>query len=268
MLVTRALVERLESVEVETVSRLVRSLAPAAADPVPEWSPWGGGLLVAMGPRRYVNRAVGVTLDELSPGAVSTICSWFSDRGVPPAVQLSSWAGRSTVDALTGAGFGPAWCRSVLALDLSGPAPGPPDAGATVDDVEVLVVDDDDRAAAASAVMSDDQDDPSTTAEFMAADRGSRGTTQLLARVAGQVVGCGSLTVVGTTAWLGAAGTLPRARGRGVQTALLRHRLHMARAAGCDLVGVTASVGSTSVRNLQRVGFGLVQEQWVLQRGR
>lgn len=269
MIVTQDLVARLESVEVETVGRLVVSLAVAAVDPVPEAMPWGRGLLVATGPRRYVNRAVGVSLDELSSGSVADLGAWFLERGLVPAVQLSSWAPTTTVEVLAAAGFAPAWCRSVLALtDVhAGAASGPDPAGQVDERVEVVTVDDA-QAARAAAVMAADQDDPATAVEFMAADRGSRGTTQLLARLDGRVVGCGSLTVMGRTAWLGAAATLSGARRRGVQTALLRHRLQIARDAGCDLVGVTASVGSTSSRNLQRLGFGLVQEQWVLRQRR
>ncbi len=266
MLLTRDLVERLESVEVETVARLVESLAVTAVDPVPSALTWGRGLLVATGPRRYVNRAVGVSLDELSVGSVAELGAWFLERGLVPAVQLSSWAPTTTVQALTAAGFAPAWCRSVLARDLTdvhvGAAAGP--GGRVDDDVEVTTVTDEEQSAEAAEVMADGQDDPATAVEFMAADRRSGGTTQLLARLDGRVVGCGSLTVVGRSAWLGAAATLTEARGRGVQTALLRHRLQLARDAACDLVGVTASVGSTSSRNLQRLGFGLVQEQWVL----
>ena len=113
--------------------------------------------------------------------------------------------------------------------------------------------------------------DRTTSDEFMGADREAAGSTQLLALIDGQPVGCGSLSVVGAvgarTGWLGAAATIPSARRRGVQTALVRHRLQLAVEAGCDLVGATASVGSTSARVLMRCGLSLVQEQWIVQRG-
>jgi GNAT superfamily N-acetyltransferase len=54
-----------------------------------------------------------------------------------------------------------------------------------------------------------------------------------------------------------AAATLPAARGRGCQTALLRRRIADAARAGCDLVVVQASPGSGSQRNLQRIGLEL-----------
>jgi GNAT superfamily N-acetyltransferase len=260
VLVTRGLVERLEHVEAETVSRLVEALRELATDPVPQSRPFGSGVLAATGAQRYVNRAVGVGLDELDDGAVADLVAWFRERGVPPAVQLSSWAPTVTVAALAGAGFVPAWCRSVLAVDpVAVPVP------ATDPALEVVVVHDDAQARAAVDVMTAEQADRTTGEEFMRADRACEGTTQLLARLDGTPVGCGSLTLVGRTGWLGAAATIPAARRRGVQTALLHARLTLARRAGCDLVGVTASVGSQSARNLQRLGFGLVQDQWVVQ---
>jgi GNAT superfamily N-acetyltransferase len=259
--VTRELVERLELVEAETVSRLVGAMRTFATDPVPESRPFLSGVLATTGPQRYVNRAVGVGLDALDPDAVTELVGWFGERGLPGAVQLSSWAPAVTVSSLGDAGFVPAFCRSVLAVD---PVAVP--VGADDPAIEVVVVRDDAQAAAASAVMTAELGDGRGVGEeFMRADRACEGTTQLLALLDGRPVGCGSLTLVGRSGWLGAAATVAAARRRGVQTALLHARLRLALEAGCDLVGVTASVGSQSARNLQRLGFGLVQDQWVVQ---
>ncbi len=54
---------------------------------------------------------------------------------------------------------------------------------------------------------------------------------------------------------LAATATLPEFRGRGCQTALLHQRLADAAAAGCDLVVSEAPPGSTSQRNMERVGL-------------
>lgn len=278
MLMTRALVERFEQVEVATVDALVDALVrTGCADPVPTATPLGSGVLVLSGAQRYVNRAVGVTLDELTRRDVDALVRHYAAAGLPAAVQLSSWAPAGTVARLGAAGFVPSWCRSVLAVDLRS-APVPPTAdrpGATSPDVEVVEVGNSSalHAAAADVMVAEALaagSDRGTSDEFMAADRVARGTTQLLALLEGRPVGCGSLSVMrtaaGTTGWLGAAATVPDARRRGVQTALVRHRLRLAAEAGCDLVGVTASVGSTSTRVLQRCGFAVVQDQWVVQR--
>lgn len=227
------------------------------------------------GARRYVNRAVGVTLDELTPDDVRTLVRHYADAGLPAAVQLSSWAPAPTVAALGAAGFVPAWCRSMLVVDPR--VTLATDRTDYSDDrrIQIVEVGDDatlstsvaDVMAAEALVTGADR---TASDEFMAADRRTDGTTQLLALIDGQPVGCGSLSVVGAAharmGWLGAAATVPSARRRGVQTALARHRLQLASDAGCDLVGATASVGSTSSRVLQRCRFSLVQEQWIVQR--
>lgn len=272
-------IRRLEAAEAATVLALVNALAgTGCTDPVPSAVPLASGFLVITGARRYVNRAVGVTLDELSPDDVDTIVHHYTDADLPAAVQMSSWAPVTTVSALSAAGFAPAWSRSMLAADLRDPitpslsALPAPSASHGLEIVKVGA--DTTRAAQAADVMVDETrgtgDDRTTSDEFMAADLHAPGTTQFLALVDGQPVGCASLWVVDAdgvrTGWLGAAATIPSARGRGVQTALVRHRLQLAADAGCDLAGATASVGSTSSRVLRRCGLALVQEQWVVQR--
>jgi hypothetical protein len=49
-----------------------------------------------------------------------------------------------------------------------------------------------------------------------------------------------------------------RARGRGLQLALIRHRLQRAAQLGCDLASASVLPGGSSNRNYQRAGFQLV----------
>jgi len=258
VLITRGLVERLEAVEVEVDARLARALATVTNDPAVAVHPLGRGVLIATGPDRYVNRAVGITLDALGPDDVDEVVGWYSDRGLPAAVQLSPWAPALTVASLGSGGFLPRESRSVLVRPTvdAGPVGGA--------QVRLVQVDDATAADARDVMAAEAGPDRSVSDEFMAADRACEGTVQLLALLGGRPVGCGSMTTVGGTAWLGAASTVPDARRRGVQAALVAHRLDLAREQGCHLVGATATVGSDSARNLQRLGFRLVQDQWVL----
>lgn len=86
--------------------------------------------------------------------------------------------------------------------------------------------------------------------------------TLLLASLHGEPVGASSVLVHdlparGRVASLGGTTTLVPQRRRGVQLALLRHRLALAAEAGCDLAVVTADPGSSSGRNARRAGFAL-----------
>jgi hypothetical protein len=68
-------------------------------------------------------------------------------------------------------------------------------------------------------------------------------------------IATGSLGVVDGVAMLAGASTIPTARGRGAQALLLATRLRDARARGCDVAMIVASVGSQSQRNAERNHF-------------
>jgi GNAT superfamily N-acetyltransferase len=72
-------------------------------------------------------------------------------------------------------------------------------------------------------------------------------------------------TVQGVAAFHGTA-TRAEMRGRGLQTALLAHRLHAAARAGADLASVFVTPGSGSERNVERAGFRMVGARLTLTR--
>jgi GNAT superfamily N-acetyltransferase len=84
---------------------------------------------------------------------------------------------------------------------------------------------------------------------------GRPGWTQVVAYDGDEPVAVGGLHVAGRTGWVGAAATLPRARGRGAQSALLALRLRLAAEQGADRVSVKADRRTASLRNLERAGF-------------
>jgi len=65
------------------------------------------------------------------------------------------------------------------------------------------------------------------------------------------------LTPGSSTAYLCGAATLPEARGRGAQSALLAERMSLAARLGATYVTAKAAPGSSSSRNLERTGFAV-----------
>jgi GNAT superfamily N-acetyltransferase len=65
------------------------------------------------------------------------------------------------------------------------------------------------------------------------------------------------MSIRGGVALLFGDATLPEARGRGVQQALIGHRLRLASEAGCEWAMASVLPGSGSHRNYERMGFGL-----------
>lgn len=224
--------------------------------------PLGDGVLVALGKGRYVNRAIGVGPD-LDGGALDVIERFFSARGLPGSVQLTSWASEETLERLSSRGYLPEWFRSVFAMALPGPDVAPP-----VDGIEIVVVDDrnlDDWLA----VLADGNEiatpeGRAVSDEFGRAAHHAAGSTDLLALVDGEAVGCGSLQVASGVGMFGGAATRPSHRGRGVQGALLQHRMRLAADLGCDLVASTALPAGASARNIQRHGLHLVDTQLLM----
>ena len=76
-----------------------------------------------------------------------------------------------------------------------------------------------------------------------------------LAELDGQAVATGALSIWEGVALLAGASTVPEARRRGAQLALLDARLAYANAHGCDLAMMCAAPGSASQRNAERQGF-------------
>jgi GNAT superfamily N-acetyltransferase len=81
------------------------------------------------------------------------------------------------------------------------------------------------------------------------------GFRRYIAMLDGEPAAVAGLFLHGETAILDPAATLRRARGRGLQQALIRHRLAEAAAAGCDLASVETGWATISHRNQQRAGF-------------
>ncbi|HEX8559557.1 MAG TPA: GNAT family N-acetyltransferase [Pyrinomonadaceae bacterium] len=76
-----------------------------------------------------------------------------------------------------------------------------------------------------------------------------------LAELGGRAVATGAMSVCEGVALLAGASTVPEARGRGAQLALLDARLRFAAGLGCDLAMMCALPGSASQRNAERQGF-------------
>jgi GNAT superfamily N-acetyltransferase len=83
------------------------------------------------------------------------------------------------------------------------------------------------------------------------------GGTSLFAHMGGDAVGTAGVSMHNGVALLFADSTLPEARGRGVQQALIRERLKMAARGGCEWAMACVLPGSGSHRNYERCGFDL-----------
>jgi ribosomal protein S18 acetylase RimI-like enzyme len=79
--------------------------------------------------------------------------------------------------------------------------------------------------------------------------------TLYFARIDGRPAAAAKLFVKDGVGYFADAATRPEFRGRGLQTALLRHRAALAAQAGAELIYSQAASGSVSQHNMERIGM-------------
>lgn len=266
MIIDATLFERLETSAAALSARIADVMVATRVPGATAAVPWRGGMLVALGAGRYINRAVGFGGAEVSANDVTAAEEYFRDAGVPSMIEVSSWASASLLTVLGDRRYRPSWTRNVFAATPAEVSLVERSDASHVDvDVDVVVVDDD-LLGAWQRVLADGNGlikdaDRAISDEFALARYQAPDAPILLAYVDGKVAGCGSIEVINGVGWVGGAATDPSFRGRGVQAALLQRRIEIAAEHGCDVVASTALPVGASARNLFRHGFGLAYTQ-------
>jgi GNAT superfamily N-acetyltransferase len=226
----------------------------------PSWGsntfPLAGGHVVLCGAGMCVNRAIGVGLDRpLTVADFDLLERRSSAAGVAPAIEVSPLTHPVVLREAGARGF--VGDSKVVASrrGLSDIAALPVDASFVIepaaDQLRVW------QETSAAGWRHDRTSARRASDAFAAAAAAVDGDGFVLARDAddGRPVGCASLTMRDGVATLGGMSTIPSERRRGVQAALIRHRLRLAAANGCVVATTTASPGGDSERNLRRHGF-------------
>jgi len=204
--------------------------------------------------------AMGVAVDA---AALAALEAGYAALGLGTEVDLCPHAHASAAPALGARGyvldaFSNTYARRLDDIDV--------DADVNADAVERDFV-----AASVAGFSVQAQQRPRALLEALAQVALARADTQLfVARLDGAVAGSAGMSVLdtqaGPIAHLYIASTLPVARGRGVQSALLRARLARARRLGCVLAQVTVRTANVSARNTERAGFALAYTKATLAR--
>ncbi len=219
-----------------------------------------GGALISFGRGRYVNRAIGLgfggtAADEI----VDALDRFYGELGMLPSLELSPLADASLLSALTADGYRLERFRNVYAHDLSAVAAPGSEHIVPLDPTTA-----EDRKRILSGNAPEGTDARRVSDEFCDALTAVEGKHDFVAVVCGATAACGTLTVIDGIGWIGGAATLASHQGKGLQSALINHRLRLARELGCDLVAATALPDGQSAQNLVRLGFQLLYTQVVL----
>lgn len=230
-----------------------------------------GGIVAFAGAGSPTNKAIGVGIDRpLDEAALAAIESEWRDRREPMRIELASLAQVGITSMLSSRGYKLLGFENLLGRPLALVEDGAPVVGLTIEELsktdeatwlDVTV----DGFASPDGVPNERY--PRDVLEDAISDIASTsGFIRYLARIDGEPAGAASLRRDGAIAQMCGAATLPAFRRRGIQTALLQHRLTDSRKAGCKLAVITTQPGSKSQENSQRRGFELLYTRAVLVR--
>ena len=254
-----ALSRRLERAEALSNARFVASRARVFPSSGACWIEVAGACAMFDGPASPATQTFALGMSQLPTGAdLDRIEGFFTGRGAPVYHEVSPLADEKLVPMLTGRGYKPFEFTSVMyrpippslavasselrrdRLTLTARVVGP-------DEAEVYA-----RTSAAGWSHAGLGDFILDMARVNAA---SEGVALFLAELDGEPVATAALSMVDGIAHLAGASTIPSARNRGAQLALLDQRLRLAAANGCDIALMGALPGSGSQRNAERHGF-------------
>ena len=276
MFATRSLARRIERAE----AALIGDGAAAAAGRLGAGGSFvqrlNGGVAAFTEPGAPLNKVVGLGFDGVPSDAdLAGVEAAFAARGCPVTVELSSFAEPEVGRTLTRRGYELIGFENVCGVplgagadpatpvDIEIAAVGPAEAEAWLETVTVGFKHPDvfdgnpSHDSYSSEVIRRAVDDMAAVDHF----------ERFIARRGREVAGGASFRCFEGVAQMCGSATLPAHRRRGVQTALLHHRLAAAARAGCDIAVVTTQAGSKSQQNVERFGFGLLYVRAILVRG-
>ena len=259
---TLAVIDDIARGVLRTWAQDAAAFAGVLADQDPSWGsesfPLAGGRVVLCGAGMYVNHAIAVGFDgALSEGDWRMLEERCDAVGVVPAFEVSPATAAAVRVQLVARGYEIESSRAALfcRLDVidSLPAPNP----------EFVIEPANGDLLALWQTTSAAGWGHATSAARKASDAFARaaavvdGDNLVVVRDSrdGHAVGCASMTASGRVATLGGMSTLPAERRRGVQAALIVHRLRTAVALGCEIATSSAEPDGDSERNLVCHGF-------------
>lgn len=248
------LARRLEHVDVLDLEDWVRDARSDGSYPDAASMRIGGGIAVWFAPGHMVNSAFGLGLGRpVEEEEFAALVEFFAERGARARVDVCPYADRSLLRWLAESGFVATDFETVLVQPLPAPEPAPPTTGV---EARLATTSGDRELWAELEARGFTEDAPAEAHHALARSISARpGVLPFIGYLEGEPAGTGMLTIVDGVAMFNGDSTLPSARGKGVQSALLAERLRYASATGSDLAMIEATPGGVSERNQLRAGF-------------
>jgi GNAT superfamily N-acetyltransferase len=249
-----ALARRLERAEATANAAFVDARTRVAPSVGATWIDVAGVYAMFDGVGSPLTQTFGLGLfDPFLTREFEAVETFFSARGASTAHEVSSFAPAATQALLAERGYAAIEHSTVLvrttAADGIAPVPGIT--------VRAIASSESDLWAQTSAQgwSSEGAELADFVESFGRITAQAHGVHCFLAEVSGRPIAAAALHLANGVALLAGASTIPAARRRGAQQALLQARLTFAADRGVDLAMVVTQPGSASQRNAERQGF-------------
>lgn len=262
-------IERAEAALVAQAARITARRVPSAFV-----ASIGGGTAACTETGSPLNKLAGLGFADLADSDLERTERAFRERSLPVVAELATLGDPALAQRLCARGYHLVAGENVSGRSLHSPveAPDPVCAIELVGTADLApwagVVATGFANPDAEGLPAHEPMDPEVIGRVIRDFAEADGVVLFRARVGGEIAGAASMRLDGGIAQLCGAATLPAFRRRGVQTALLRHRLRLARERGCEVAVVTTQPGSKSQQNAQGQGFALLYVRNVLVRER
>jgi len=250
-----ALARRLERAEATSNARAVDARARVSPESGAAWIEVAGAFAMFDGPASPITQTFGLGIFQLPTIAeLEAIESFYGARGAPVLHEISPLADPALVPMLCERGYQPFEFTSVMYRPIGTVAP---EGGATAGRVDVRLIGESEAEmfARTSAEGWREFGHGDFMYDMQRVNAASEGIRLFLAELDGRPIATAALILCDGVAHLAGASTIPDARKRGAQNALLDRRLRYAAAHGCDIALMGALPGSESQRNAERHGF-------------
>jgi GNAT superfamily N-acetyltransferase len=262
----RALSQKLERAEARANVDFVVTRARVSPESGAAWIDVAGAYAMFDGVASPLTQTFGLGIfDPVGAKELDLLERFFTDRGAPVFHEVSPMADAGLMPLLNERGYHPVELSTVLFRTLTEETPFAATRG-----VEPRLIDPSEgdlwARISAEAWAAEGEELGDFMRNFGRINIECSGSYPFIGELDGRPIATGMLFIYDDVAILAGASTLPKARRRGAQNALLDARLRFAREHGCTIAMMAALPGSQSQKNAQKNGFQIAytRTKWQL----
>jgi hypothetical protein len=266
-----ALARRLERAEAQSNADFVEARAALFPESGARWIDVAGAYAMYDGAASPLTQTFGLGMfAPVTHAEMDEIENFYREAEAPVFHEVSPLADPRVLALLGERGYRPVELTTVMFRRL---LPEPHLAGARNEQIRVRLIEQGEQelwAQLAAKGWSEQQELAHVIFELSLISAKRPNALSFIAEHDGEPVATGAMSISDGVALLAGASTVPEARRRGAQLALLYSRLRYAAEQGCDIAMMCALPGSASQRNAERQGFRIAYTRikWQLFQGK